>query len=123
MTEIKATTFTVYPDGYDAEWLPSDKFMWTLTVEYCGESGYPGTDPARRWAVRRMGSAWTTSGEWEYEPQPSSRDAAWFNQARFTLEDARGIAEGQLPLLSINGRTFREVSDEWRHRARSEPQA
>jgi hypothetical protein len=51
------------------------------------------TDPVR-YAVREMGECLNTSGQWEYEPQPSSRDDAFFARCRFpTFEAAVAAAE------------------------------
>jgi hypothetical protein len=36
-----------------------------------------------RWAVRRAGDCLTRDGTWEYEPMPSSRDAAFYARCRF----------------------------------------
>lgn len=43
-----------------------------------------------RFAVRQFGFCLSTSGEWEYEPIPSSRDDAFYERCRFrTLEAAQ----------------------------------
>lgn len=46
--------------------------------------------PVRRWAVRCDGGVWTRRRDgFEYEPLPSSRDAAFIRRARWdTLEEA-----------------------------------
>lgn len=42
-----------------------------------------------RWAVRWCGLCLTKTGEWIYEPMPSSRDAAFYTRCRFdTLKQA-----------------------------------
>ena len=42
-----------------------------------------------RWAVRFSGRVLNTSGEWEWEPQPSSRDDEFYARCRFgSLEAA-----------------------------------
>ena len=46
-----------------------------------------------KWAVRWMGRCLTHDGEWEYEPQPSSRDDAFYARCRFdSLEKAMTLA-------------------------------
>lgn len=37
------------------------------------------------WAIRWMGRTWNKSGEWEWEPLPSSRDAAYLAANRWGL--------------------------------------
>ncbi len=42
-----------------------------------------------KWAVRRLSFCLAKDGEWEYEPQPSSRDDAFYDRCRFaSLEEA-----------------------------------
>lgn len=44
-----------------------------------------------RWSIRRVGDncCLNRDGRWEYEPQPSSRDDAFFARCRFaSLDDA-----------------------------------
>jgi hypothetical protein len=42
-----------------------------------------------KYAVRHMGACLTTSGEWEHEPMPSSRDHEFLSRCRFdTWEQA-----------------------------------
>jgi hypothetical protein len=46
-------------------------------------------DGPDRYAVRCAGSVINKDGEWEYEPQPSSRDEDFFARCRFdTFADA-----------------------------------
>lgn len=41
------------------------------------------------WAIRRMGgSCLNKKGEWEYEPMPSSRTAAFFKRCRWPTAEA-----------------------------------
>ena len=40
------------------------------------------------WAVRHQGNCLNKQGEWEYEPQPSSRDEAFFARCRFDSAEA-----------------------------------
>lgn len=46
-------------------------------------------DGSIKYAVRQSGACLSRSGEWEYEPIPSSRDDEFFARCRFeTWEDA-----------------------------------
>lgn len=57
---------------------------WPINIERCDQRDGPET-----WAVRQMGSCLSTTGEWEHEPIPSSRDDHWKRSHRFaTKEDA-----------------------------------
>jgi len=49
-----------------------------VTVERCQQMKGPDL-----WAVRCSGNVLSRTGEWEYEPQPSSRDAAFLDRCRF----------------------------------------
>lgn len=40
-------------------------------------------DGSTKWAIRSRGSVMATTGEWECEPQPSSRDDQFMNRCRF----------------------------------------
>lgn len=45
--------------------------------------------PGMKWAVRRGGNCLRKDGLWEHEPQPSSRDDAFYAMCRFdSLEEA-----------------------------------
>jgi hypothetical protein len=44
------------------------------------------------WAVKENGSCLNRDMQWEYEPQPSSRDQAFFDRCRFTLDQAMHLA-------------------------------
>lgn len=46
-----------------------------IQVEYAGKG---------RWAVRRASECLSRNGEWEWEPQPSSRTDEWLTEFRFT---------------------------------------
>ena len=60
---------------------------------YTEVKAWPGTDPARPWAVTFRTRCWDrTEGGWVYEPSPSSRNAAFFRRCRFNLDDALTIA-------------------------------
>ena len=48
------------------------------------------------WAVTRLNSCLNKSGEWEYEPQPSSRDDAFIARCRWTsLDEALAAARSR----------------------------
>ena len=50
-----------------------------------------------RFAIRIGGNCLAKNGEWELEPQPSSRDDEFFGRCRFdTLEEAMACAEKHL---------------------------
>lgn len=40
-----------------------------------------------RWAVYHHGSCLSHAGEWEFEPQPSSRDDEFLDRCRFTTPE------------------------------------
>lgn len=72
------------PQPYPVAWQFSDdlhaaRIERTVSPFYAGE----------RFAVRQGGFCLNTSGEWEDEPQPSSRDDAFYERCRFkTLPQA-----------------------------------
>jgi hypothetical protein len=44
----------------------------------------------RRWAIKQRGYVLNKSGEWEWEPQPSSRTEEWLKTVRWnTIEEAQ----------------------------------
>jgi hypothetical protein len=88
MSTHRATTYTVYPDGYD-DYTFTDKYAWTLTVEDRGDD---------RWAVKKMGSCLNRGGVWEYEPSPSNRGDDFLERCRFTKEEALRLAH-----IAVNG--------------------
>jgi hypothetical protein len=60
---------------------------YPISIERCeGRQGIT-------WAARRLGQCLNRQGEWEYEPQPSSRDEEFLARCRFeTKEQALGMA-------------------------------
>lgn len=44
------------------------------------------------WAVRSRGRCLNSKGEWDWEPLPSSRSAAWLSAHRFPLDRALDLA-------------------------------
>lgn len=99
MTSHRATTYTVYPTGYD-DFTFSDKHVWSLTVEERSPSG---------WAVKSMSRVLNSAGEWEYEPIPSERDDAFKERTRFYLEEALRLAESVVDAVRWNGVTADEA--------------
>ncbi len=54
-----------------------------------------------KWAVRQGSNCLAKDGEWEYEPQPSSRDDAFLDRCRYkTLEEANAVLQRA---LAVNG--------------------
>jgi hypothetical protein len=79
-----------------------DHTVLSLTVAHRG--------PGDVWAVTdRFGSCLAADGEWDYEPRPSERHAAWKASHRFPLVEALARAEALAPQLSVNGRTVADV--------------
>lgn len=58
---------------------PDRETIFGVTVERCQQRKGPDL-----WAVRCSGNVLSRTGEWEYEPMPSSRDAAFLERCRFT---------------------------------------
>jgi len=42
-----------------------------------------------RWAVTQAGECLNSSGDWEVEPHPSSRDEAFLDRCRYTFDEAK----------------------------------
>lgn len=55
------------------------------------ENTYRGDED--KWAIRQHGQCLNKSMEWEYEPQPSSRDEEFFARCRFSLDEAKKMLE------------------------------
>lgn len=79
-----------------SQWIPesqaSDTGMeWdTITIHRMVSPFYAGP----RFAVRRSGRCLNGEGQWEWEPQPSSRDDAFYRRCRFlSFTEARVAAE------------------------------
>ena len=101
----RATTYTVYPTGYD-EFTFTDKSTWTLTIEERGEVGQDS------WAVKKMGSVLNSSGEWEYEPSPSNREDDFLSRCRFPLDEALRLATAAVDGVVWNGVTAAQADVE-----------
>jgi hypothetical protein len=55
-----------------------------------------GPESLWRWAVQKTDKTFLCLNrdlEWEYQPQPSSRDEAFLKRCRFTLNEAKGIVK------------------------------
>lgn len=79
---------TTYLVNRDAE------FYERITVEltcFAGEG--PHKPLSDTWAVRKHGWCLDVDGDWIYEPQPSSRDAAFYARTRWDVIEA--IARAQ----------------------------
>ena len=50
----------------------------------------------RRWAITRRGWVLNKSGEWEYEPQPSSRTEEWLETVRWATAREAALAAGEV---------------------------
>ena len=75
---------------------------WTITVAWRG--------PGDLWAVMLRSSCWNRrTRAWDYEPNPSSRTAAFKRAHRFPLVVALDIAKKQAPLITVMGKTATEV--------------
>ena len=82
MSTIKTTGYTVYPTGYDDTETPSDKYHFVIKVE----------DRGKGWAVVDGPFVLTKDGDWEYEPNPSSRDDEFYERCRFSERRAKILA-------------------------------
>lgn len=74
MTNEEMDKHGIHPSAYRYEALPE------LRVEWRGA--------ATGWAIVESGSCLNREGKWEIEPQHSSRDEAFFQRCRFTLDEA-----------------------------------
>lgn len=80
---------------------------WTIKVER--------TTPDR-WAVRFHGRCWNfTTGDWNYEPLPSSREDDWLAACRTDLDTALAQASVLAPTVTVNGLTAAGYL-EWKER-------
>ena len=79
-TSAVPTTYTVNLDEPMHEWI--------TVVLTCRAGDGPHRPPNDTWAVRKGGYCLNADDEWELEPQPSSRDAAFFARTRWPLEEA-----------------------------------
>lgn len=75
-----ATTYTVNPDAEPHEWI--------TVVLTCFAGQGPHKPTADTWAVRKLSYCLNADDEWEIEPLPSSRDAAFFARTSWPLQEA-----------------------------------
>ena len=81
----------------DKTWVPitwvreGDKnSMFPVQIILMSSNAYKG----EKYCVRSGHNCLNTKGEWEYEPQPSSRNDAFYKRCRFdTLEEAKKTLE------------------------------
>lgn len=83
--------------------LPEDhreRSLWTVKVVWRSPDLY---------AVEHGGYVLNTDGEWEYEPQPSSRDDEFKARTRFNYLTAYAAACHWARLVTANGMTAADV--------------
>lgn len=88
---------TVWPTKYTVTVMPDDEIAgihFDLAVEYRGDG---------RWSVCWLSSCLSRDGEWDYEPQPSSRTDEWLDAHRFSKEEAIRRAKEVAPHVIVNG--------------------
>jgi hypothetical protein len=56
----------------------NSRHLNAITIQRVGQMAGPD-----KWAVRSNGDCLNTSGEWEWEPMPSSRDDEFLARCRF----------------------------------------
>lgn len=79
-----------------------DAHHFSITVERRG---------INQWAVCRYSETADANGNWEYEPQPSSREDEYLSAHRHTLEDALKLAKTLAPTLTAGNNTVQDVLD------------
>lgn len=77
---VIATTYTVN--------LEADPHEWITVVLTCLKGQGPHKPPQDTWAVRHLSYCLNASGEWEFEPIPSSRDDDFLARTRWTRDEA-----------------------------------
>jgi hypothetical protein len=107
MTEVREIpecyTVTIWPEGTEC----GHAAMWCLTVAYRGRG---------LWVVLRGGEGsrvcLAADGQWDIEPNPSSRDDVWLADHRFDKETAFKLARRLAPHITVNGCTVTEAMTE-----------
>lgn len=99
--QVRVTCYTVNLVPESAH--PLDRSLFGIKVEYAGLG---------RWAVRWQGRCLDHAGDWDYEPQPSSREDNWLDAHRFSSEyTAIQLAVDAAPKLKVSGRTAAELAE------------
>jgi hypothetical protein len=79
-----------------------DRIAWQVSVEWAGSG---------RWAIRNSGYCLNRNGEWEHEPQPSSRTDQWLAEHRWEdLAEARRVAREVCLSVTWNGKTAADIA-------------
>ena len=81
-----ASAFTFFPDDDPKQWhdaIKVERTNWGF--------GHP-LPKGKQWAIRRLHRCLNADGEWEWEPQPSSREPEFLKRCRFDLDEAIALA-------------------------------
>lgn len=81
--------------------------VWNLRVEHRGRGA---------WAVLHHSQCLSSDGEWDWEPQPSSRTDEWKRTHRFDLVTALLLGQQHYNDLAVNGATPAEALAEHQRR-------
>lgn len=84
----RARRFYVWGDEEMRNGHPPVYVEWT-----CGAGQGPHKPERDTWAIRCMGRVLNRDNEWEWEPQPSSREDDFLAATRFDRDDALRRAE------------------------------
>lgn len=80
---VRAAVYGIQPCAYDIPGHPGTK------IERRYSSGQRYADPGDdTWAITRFETVLNRAGEWEYEPQPSSRTEDFIARTRYPLREA-----------------------------------
>lgn len=63
------------------------------------------------WGVYHEGHVLSNSGQWEYEPRSSERNAQWRSTHRFDRETALSLAATHAVTITSMGKTAHEYAD------------
>lgn len=82
--DLFVSAYMIKGPTYDAKRHPFD----TIEVVRTGalQADIETTDV---WAIRCLGRTWNSKGQWELEPQPSSRTDTYLERNRWTLAEAK----------------------------------
>jgi hypothetical protein len=103
----RVTKYEVTPvEWTEHDYLTGLASCFTLTVEARGLG---------KWAVVRSGQCLRHDGRrWAYESMPSSRTERFKRAYRMSEKDALALAEKHVHKMTVYGKTFEELRDEWR---------